>query len=85
MLESYSINDEANGDTNLDSESNRLQRNSNLVGEDFRSLPYTNSRENSKITIGTTRMIMDQRSSGLQGSPNLEIPRKCGVIAEIRF
>ena len=48
MLGSYTKN-EANGqidnDTNLDLESNRLQRSSNLVGEDFRSLLNKNSRE----------------------------------------
>ena len=64
MLGSYSRNVETNGyndsDINQDSESNRLQRNSNLVGEDSGPLPNTTSRENSEITMGTTRMISDE-------------------------
>ena len=58
MLGSYSRIDEGNyqseNELNLDSESSRPQRNSNLTGEDFRSL-LTNSRENSQTTIETTR------------------------------
>ena len=49
MLGSYSRNneryDQDDSYTNLDSESNRLQRSSNLLREDFRSLLNTNSRE----------------------------------------
>ena len=64
MLASYSRNDDANGqnqsDNNLDSESNRLQQNSSIAGEDFLSLLITNSRENSEMTIETTRMISDE-------------------------
>ena len=63
MLENYSRNDEANeqnnSDTNLDAESNRIQQISNLVGEDFRSLPNRNSRENYDMTVKTTRKISD--------------------------
>ena len=63
MLENYSRNDEANeqnnSDTNLDAESNRIQQISNLVGEDFRSLPNRNSRENYDMTVETTRKISD--------------------------
>ena len=50
MLGSYSRddvgNDQSENELNLDSESSRPQRNSNVTGEDFRSL-LTNSRENS--------------------------------------
>ena len=57
MLGCFSNNDEINGpndsDTNLDSDSNRLPRNSNIQ-EDFRSLLNTNSKENSEMTIETT-------------------------------
>ena len=60
MLGSYSRNNEENdlseNDINLDSESSRPQRNSNVSGEDFRSL-LTNSRENSEATIETTRLF----------------------------
>ena len=66
MLGSYSGNIEGNdhseNELNLDSESGRLQRNSNVTGEAFRSL-LTNSRENSEITIETTRLINDEISS----------------------
>ena len=54
---------------NLDLESGRLQRNSNVTGEDFRSL-LTNSRENSEITIETTRLINDEISSQLSRKLN---------------
>ena len=64
MLGSYSRdedrNNESENEVNLDSESSRHQQNSNLVGEDFRSLLNTNSRENSEITIETTRMISEE-------------------------
>ena len=63
MLGSYSRNNEENdlseNDMNLDSESGRPQRNSNVTGEDFRSL-LTNSRENSEATIETTRLINEE-------------------------
>ena len=66
MLGNYSRNDERNDESenelNLDSESSRPQRNSNATGEDFRSL-LTNSRENSEITIETTRMINEEISN----------------------
>ena len=45
---------------NLDSGSSRPQQNSNVIGEDFRSLLNTNSRENSEITVETTRMISEE-------------------------
>ena len=65
-LGNYSRNDEKNdhseNEINLDSESSRPQRTSNVTGEDFRSL-LTNSRENSEITIGTTRMINEEISN----------------------
>ena len=44
----------------MDSESNKPQQIFNLTGEDFRSLLNTNSRENSEITIATTRIIGDE-------------------------
>ena len=73
MLGSYSGNIEGNdhseNEMNLDSESGRLQRNSNVTGEDFRSL-LTNSRENSEITIETTRLINDEISSQLRRKLN---------------
>ena len=54
MLGSYSRNNEENdlseNDIHLDSESSRPQRNSNITGEDFRSL-LTNSRENMKLPL----------------------------------
>ena len=73
MLGSYSGNIEGNdhseNELNLDSESGRLQRNSNVTGEDFRSL-LTNSRENSENTIETTRLINDEISSQLSRKLN---------------
>ena len=73
MLGSYSgnieENDHSENELNLDSESGRLQRNSNVTGEDFRSL-LTNSRENSEITIETTRLINDEISSQLSRKLN---------------
>ena len=49
MLANYSRDDERNdhseNELNLDSGSSRPQQNSNLVGEDFRSLLNTNSKE----------------------------------------
>ena len=43
----------------LDSASSRPQRNSNVTGEDFRSV-LTNSRENSEAPIETTRLINEE-------------------------
>ena len=67
MLGSYSRDDEENvaseNEVNLDSGSSRLQRSSNVIGEDFRSLLKINSRENSEITIETTRMINEETSN----------------------
>ena len=64
MLGSYSRDDEENNGSengrNLDSGSSRPQQNSNVIGEDVRSIPNTNSRENSEITIETTRMISEE-------------------------
>ena len=64
MLGSYSRDDERNDQSEneliLDSESNRPQQNSNFTGEDFRSLLNTNSRENSEMTLETTRIIGDE-------------------------
>ena len=66
MLGDYSTinqdNDQSETETNLDSESSRPQRASNVTGEDFRSL-LTNSRENSEITIETNRMINEETSN----------------------
>ena len=66
MLGNYSGEDEGNyqkdSELNLDPVSIRHQQNSNVVGENFRSL-LTNSCQNSEITIETTRMISDEVSS----------------------
>ena len=67
MLGSYSRNDEENNisenEVNLDSGSSRPQQSSNVLGEDFRSLPNTNSRENSEIMIESTRLITEEISN----------------------
>ena len=67
MLGNYSRDDEENkikeNGVNLDSGSDRPQQSSNVIGEDFRSLLNTNSRENSEITIQNTRMINDEISN----------------------
>ena len=67
MLGSYSRGDEENNisenEVNLDSGSSRPQQSSNILGEDFRSLPNTNSRENSEIMIETTRLINEEISN----------------------
>ena len=66
MLGSYSKNDEGDdqseNELNPDSESSRPQKNSNMTGEEFRSL-LTISRENSEITIATTRLIIQEISN----------------------
>ena len=62
MLGSYSRNDGSNtseDEMNLDSGSNRPQQ--SVIGEEFRSLLNTNSRENSQVE--TTRMINDEISN----------------------
>ena len=67
MLGSYDRDDEraeqSESELNLDSGSNRLHQNPNMVGEDFRSLLNTNSRENSEVTIETTRLINEEISN----------------------
>ena len=84
MLGSYSRDDEENdiseNGVNLDSGSNRPQQSSNVIGEDFRSLLNTSSRENSEITIKTTRMInekisnqMSRRLNEIKNSLNIQI------------
>ena len=74
MLGSYSREDEDNNasgnEANLDSGSSRPQRSSNVIGEDFRSLLKTNSRENSEITIETTRMIREEISNQMSRKLN---------------
>ena len=64
MLGSYSRDDERDDridvELNLDSRSSRPQQNSNPIREDFGSLLNTNSRENSEITIETTRSISEE-------------------------
>ena len=74
MLGSYSRdengNDGSENEMNLDSGSSRPPLNSNLVGEDFRSLLNTNSRENSDITVETTRMISEEISSQMSRKLN---------------
>ena len=74
MLGSYSRDDEENNgsenEVNLDSGSSRPQQNSKVKGEDFRSLLNTNSRENSEITIETTRMISEEISNQMSRKLN---------------
>ena len=74
MLGSYARDDERieqnENELNLDLGSNRPHQNSNLVGEDFRSLLNTNSRENSEVTIETTRMINEEISIQMSGKLN---------------
>ena len=74
MLGSYARDDErieqSENELNLESGSNRPHQNSNLAGEDFRSLLNTNSRENSEITIETTRMINEEISNQMSGKLN---------------
>ena len=74
MIGSYARDEvENNGSENemkLDSRSSQPQQNSNLVGEDFRSLLNTNSRENSEITIETTRMISEEISNQMSRKLN---------------
>ena len=74
MLGSYSRDDEENNgsenEVNLDSGSSRPQQNSNVIGEDFRSLLNTNSRENCEITIETTRLISEEISNQMSRKLN---------------
>ena len=74
MLGSYSRDEEENiaseNEVNLDSGSSRPQQNSNAIGEDFRSLLNTNSRENSEITVETTRMISEEISNQMSRKLN---------------
>ena len=74
MLGSFSRDDDRNNqsedDFKLDSGSSRPQQNYNLVGEDLRSLLNTNSRENSEMTIETTRMISDEIPNQRSRKPN---------------
>ena len=84
MLGNYSRNDEENDRSengiNLDSESSRPQLNSNVTGEDFRSL-LTNSRENSEITIETTCMINEEISNQMSRRLN---ETKTGLNSQIQ-
>ena len=74
MLGSYSRDEErsdrSESELNLDSGSIRPQQSSNLVGEDFRSLPNTNSKENSEVTIETTRMTSEEITNQISRKPN---------------
>ena len=84
MLGNYSRNDQENdyseNEMNLDSESSRPQRASNVTVENFRSL-LTNSRENSEITVETTRLINEEVSNQMTTKLN-EI--KTSVNSQIR-
>ena len=93
LLGSYSRNndenDQGNSDVDLDSESIRLQRNSTLVGEDFRSLLYTNSREKSEMNIKTTRMTSDEITNQVtwswMGSKLVWIPKyRMQLVRQLR-
>ena len=74
MLGSYSREDEDNNasenEANLDSGSSRPQQSSNTLGEDFRSLFNANSRENSEVTIETTRLINEEISNQMSRKLN---------------
>ena len=64
MLRSNSRNETRNeqGESDVDSEPefDRLQLNSNVVSEDFRSMHNTNGRGSSEMTIETTRINNDE-------------------------
>ena len=64
---------------NLDSGSSRPQQNSNVIGEDFRSLLNTNSRENSEITVETTRMISEEIFNQMSRKLNLDLDTKLKI------
>ena len=85
MLGSYSREDEENNvsenEVNLDSGSSRPQQSSNAIGEDFRSLLNTNSRENSENTIETSRLISEEISNQMSRKLN-EI--KTGLNSQIK-
>ena len=74
MLGSYSREDEDNNasenEATLVSGSSRPQQSSNTLGENFRSLFNTNSRENSEITIETTRLINEEISNQMSRKLN---------------
>ena len=74
MLGSYwreeSRNNQSEDELNLDSGSSRPHHNSNVVGEDFRSLLNSNSRENSEMTIETTSMISEEISNQMSRKLN---------------
>ena len=67
MLGSYTRNEDrdehSENELNLDSESSRPQRNSNLTGEDYR--PHTGPK-------AANSTMEDQMSSGLQRNPEVE-------------
>ena len=85
MLGSYSREDDENNvsenEVNLDSGSSRPQQSSSVIGEDFRSLLNTNSRENSEITIETSRLISEEISNQMSRKLN-EI--KTGLNSQIK-
>ena len=63
-------NNVSENEVNLDSGSSRPQQSSNVIGEDFRSLLNTNSRENSEITIETTSLINEKISNQMSRKLN---------------
>ena len=74
MFGSFSRDEEENiaseNEVNLDSGSSRPQQNSNVIGEDFRLLLNTNSRENSEISVETTRIISEEISNQMSRKLN---------------
>ena len=87
MLGSYSRddvgNDQSENELNLDSESSRPQRNSNVTGEDFRSL-LTNSRENSEANIDTTCLINEDIANQMsKGLGEIKSSRNSQIQSEI--
>ena len=77
MLRSYSRDDEENNgsenEMNLVSGSSRPQQNSNVIGEDFRSLLNTNSRENSEMISEEISNQMSRNLNEIKTRLNLQI------------
>ena len=63
-------NNQTEEELNLDSGSSRPQQSSNLVGEDFRSLLNTNSRDNSEMTNDKTGIISEEFPNCMSRKPN---------------
>ena len=78
-------NDQSGNELNLDSDFGRPQRNSNLTGEDFRSL-LTNRRENSETTIEKTKLINEESSNQMSRRLNeIETSRNSQIQDAITY